>query len=186
MGYKYSTFVHPAGGKPIHVLGEYRPWNYHKDNGGTASSWPEHSSRIMDVKRLRAGGFGYFDKALISAVAKFAPDLLVVVPGHDPNGGKSGMRMIAERIVARTKAASGCHLLERHTLIEKLAGGGDRAMDIHLESLRVTDPASVSRKTILLLDDVLTTGNSIAASRRLLAEAGADNVVAIALSRTTY
>jgi predicted amidophosphoribosyltransferase len=38
----------------------------------------------------------------------------------------------------------------------------------------------------MILDDVMTTGNSLVACRQLLLDAGADEVICAAMSQTTY
>jgi predicted amidophosphoribosyltransferase len=50
--------------------------------------------------------------------------------------------------------------------------------------MSVSDPSRVKGATVVVLDDTVTTGNSLLAARQLLSEAGADRVAAVALGRT--
>lgn len=186
MGYKTSIFRHPEGGDPIFVLGEYRPWGYHKDCGGTGSDYPEHSGRILDVKFMRPRGFPYFDKGLLALVARFKVDGLAYVPSSDPAKARTGIRLVLERVAGQATIDGGFGVLVRSEEVVKLATGGDRSMKVHLESISVGDAARVKGKTILLVDDVLTTGNSLVACRRILTASGAAAVHAAALGKTTY
>ena len=51
----------------------------------------------------------------------------------------------------------------------------------HLESIEVNDAGSLARKVVLLLDDVVTSGTTFTACRKLLLDAGAAEVVCLAL-----
>ena len=186
MTYKPSLFRHPSGGPLISVLGEYRPWNYHKEHGGTGSTWPEHSCRIMDIKKMRATGYRYFERGLLTIIAQTNADAVALVPGHDPESTRSGMRDIVEAYAPRAKVAVGVDYLKRTALIDKLAGGGDRSLQVHLDSIAANEAARFRGKSILLVDDVLTSGNSIIACRKILMTAGAAKVHSLAFAQTTY
>ena len=67
-----------------------------------------------------------------------------------------------------------------------LAGGGDRAIEVHLKSIEAKGPDRYRGKSILLIDDVLTTGNSMVACRQILMAAGAAKVHCLTLAKTTY
>ncbi len=76
--------------------------------------------------------------------------------------------------------------LVRHKSIAKKATGGDRSIEVDLNSIRVEDADCIKGKRVLLLDDVTTSGNSLLACRRLLLQAGAADVKMVALGRTTH
>jgi adenine/guanine phosphoribosyltransferase-like PRPP-binding protein len=57
-------------------------------------------------------------------------------------------------------------------MITKLAFEGDRSLIVHLRSIAVSAFAWLQGATVLLIDDVVTTGNSIEAARRLLCPCG--------------
>jgi hypothetical protein len=113
--------------------------------------------------------------------------LLVVVPGHDAKPSNEGapLARVAHALAAIEARCLACpDALVRATPALKRAIGGSRSIQANVDSMRVTGPASVRGATIIILDDTVTTGNSIAAVRQLLVEAGARRVGAIALART--
>jgi len=57
-------------------------------------------------------------------------------------------------------------------------------IDQHLSSIQATNPSKISGKVILLLDDVVTTGATFMACRKLLLDAGAAEVICLALGKT--
>ena len=68
--------------------------------------------------------------------------------------------------------------------IEKLATGGNRNIDVHLDSIAVDPGVSVTGEVILVVDDVTTSGNSLYASRDILLRNGASRVALLALGQT--
>jgi len=59
-------------------------------------------------------------------------------------------------------------------------------MDVHLKSIRVSQPQMIEDQQLILLDDIVTSGNSIHACKKLLLDAGAFLVQSIALGATTW
>ena len=62
---------------------------------------------------------------------------------------------------------------------------GNREKDKTLETVCLHRPEDIKGKDILLIDDVVTTGNSMSACHEILNKAGAKNVFCLALSRTS-
>ena len=77
------------------------------------------------------------------------------------------------------------HTLERIVSIKKLATGGNRNPLIHLKSIQINPDYDVQGKNFILLDDITTTGGSLAACAKILIDAGANSVICVALGRTT-
>lgn len=171
-------------GENIAILGDYRPWWYHKEQGGDGSTYPSHSGRILDVKDGNAGGIEHFSAFIAPRMKRYT--LVAAVPSHDPAEMNSGIRKLAEKLEASGVCKNVSGLLVRHTKIQKLAAGGDRSIDVHLSSIAVDDRRPIAGQAVLLIDDVMTTGNSLLACRRLLLDAGAGVVKCVALGRTTY
>ena len=165
---------------PFRVAGEKNP------------AFNDDDARILDLKDGVAA-------AIETAAAEFAdalthlplfpqPTILAIVPGStaaDSNANRP-MALVAVAIAARApfRLAAQPDTLKRHVTIEKLARGGARFEQIHLDSIRVADPQAALGSTVLLLDDVASTGNSILACRRLLQDAGAARVAALVLGQT--
>lgn len=57
-------------------------------------------------------------------------------------------------------------------------------IDQHLSSIQITEPSKIFGKVILLLDDVVTTGATFMACRKLLLDAGVAEVICLALGKT--
>jgi predicted amidophosphoribosyltransferase len=168
-------------------LGEYRPWTWHKEQGGNGRDYPEHSGRILDLKSKKAGSTDYFFDYLVANVKKNKPTAIAVVPSHDASKGPtSGVHNLAARLAKEFGISDGRTCLVRYTTIPKLAGGGDRSIDVHLNSIRVENPDRIKGHSVWLIDDVKTSGNSLLACRRLLLKAGAKEVKMISLGRTTH
>jgi hypothetical protein len=171
-------------GQDIICLGPYRPWSYHKANGGDGGDYPEHSGRVLDLKENKAVGVTYFFDYMRPKLKK--PQAIAVVPSHDPAKAPGGLQSLAGKL------ANGCGMIDaaaaliRHTKITKLADGGDRSLNVHLNSIHVPDAQLIAGRKVLLIDDVMTSGNSLLACRQILLEAGAAEVLSLALGRTTY
>lgn len=171
-------------GQDILILGPYRPWNYHKSNGGDVGNYPSHSGKILDIKQGKVSGIEYFHTYLSPRLENYP--IVISVPSHDPTKLSSGIVQLAVKLQAESGSVNASSCLVRHSKIVKLADGGDRSIDVHLASIRVEKSEIFENRPVLLMDDVMTTGNSLLACRRLLLEAGAANVKCLALGRTTY
>ncbi len=169
-------------GEDITVLGPYNPYRTHIEMGGDRNNYPSHSGRILDLKDCLPKGIDYFiplrDKLKIT-------EAITIVPSHDPAKTTSGLALLVAKLTDGQGYvdASGC--LVRHTKIQKLASGGDRSKQVHLDSIRVANTQLIEGRRVLLIDDVMTSGNSLIACKSLLLTAGAAHVTCLALGRTT-
>lgn len=69
--------------------------------------------------------------------------------------------------------------------IEKLSYGGNRNKYIHLNSIEyIGDYTNLDEKIIILMDDVITTGNSLGAVREILIAYGAKYIITIGIAKT--
>jgi len=177
--------VSHSSGCPILVMGEYHPWGLHKERGGDGSNYPRHSGKILDLKEDKEPALVYFRDILREAI-KAMYFAVCVVPSHDPAKGPGGMAHLGQRVASAIGSIDGTSFLVRTKKIEKLAHGGSRAVKVHLDSIEVRCPHDLKGKRLLLLDDVMTSGNSLVACRQLLLEAGAEPVICVAMSQTTY
>jgi len=167
----------------ILFLGEYRPTGWHKEQGG--GPYPEHSSRIWDVKNKKNKGLSYFSEYLVKKLKK--PTAIAVVPSHHSGiGATTGLHMLAGRLAKDLGLSNGSPCLVRHTTVDKKATGGDRSIEGHLASIKVAKADRIKGHVVLLIDDITTTGNSLLACKRLLMEAGAKDVIMLALGKTTH
>jgi len=111
---------------------------------------------------------------------------IVVVPSSKAGQWGAGLEKIAGYLVRRNaNFVSATRALERHTTIQKLARGGNRNPLVHLESIGLGKGSQgLPRKTVLLLDDIATTGNSLTACGQILSQIGVENVIPLAIGRT--
>jgi hypothetical protein len=105
---------------------------------------------------------------------------VAVVPSHDPLNISSGIRTLARRIAAAhalREDATAC-LVRKKLVPQKASNRGFRDVRIDLDSIEVEQKSKIRGTDILLLDDVMVTGRSLAACTRLLLEMGANSVQA--------
>lgn len=104
------------------------------------------------------------------------------VPSHKAGTDNKNGVYIFSRWCRITRDSFDKDVLIRHTDIDSLHSGGDRAVGVHLESIKVNK--TVKGKKIVLMDDVTTTGNSLLACKQLLMEAGAKEVIMFSFAKT--
>ncbi len=178
------------------ALGQYHPYRILNAIGEKVKNpdFDQFSGYVLDIKDPGSRNFKaaihHFVHELdgcLSEISKgIALSIGTAVPGHKKGSESVAMTALLRFLGPRHSFVPVPDLLTRTTTIEKLANGGDRAIWTHLQSIQVNGPQHVRGKTILLLDDVITTGNSIAACANLLLGAGALRVVPVVLARTTY
>lgn len=173
--------VNPTDSSALY-LGLYRSWSAHKAAGGDSSNYDRHSKRILDFKESKADAIAEFQ-------AKVNPLLgddfvIVVVPSHDPAKGPGSLHRLAAGLAGTRGRVDGSSCLVRHTRISKLATGGDRSKQVHLNSIRVDHRDLIRGREVLILDDVYTSGGSMEACMDLLRTAGAAEVRGVVLGRT--
>ncbi|WP_227746359.1 ComF family protein [Burkholderia cenocepacia] len=152
---------------------------------------------LLDLKRDTERGHNaavtYFSReveAFLAAHGVPPPNLQVliaIVPSSKQGTWGAGLEKIASNLIRRNaNFVDATRVLERATTIQKLAAGGNRNQAVHQASIRIGNGGSkIAQKTILLLDDITTTGNSLIACADLLCRAGAATVMPLALGRTT-
>jgi hypothetical protein len=171
------------GDDEVSAFGKYHPWGQHKAMGGHGSNYPTFSGRILDLKDKKEGGIIYFFNIVEPLIRKDIT--LVTVPSHDPQKAINGIRELAQRICLDDPRIDATEVLVRQKPVGKLAHGGDRSEDNHLKSIIVKSQQLIRGRRVLLLDDVVSTGNSLRACKQMLLSAGARAVHCAALGKTT-
>ena len=109
---------------------------------------------------------------------------IALVPSHTKGQWSSSMKKMTAKICANFKMVNYSDSIERTQDHPKLAYGGDRSIESHIQTLGVKPGCEIKGKEIIVMDDITTTGNSILACARVLRDAGAKKVMAIALAKT--
>lgn len=144
--------------------------------------------RFKNSKRLEAGRT-LARMALLVWMEQGEVEADVVVPvGSHParvrERGYNPAAIIAQEVARHTRLPLVADALRRSTSFRGQKGKGARQRkQAVVGSFSVPKPERVAGKTILLIDDVVTTGATVAECRRVLLEAGAQEVLVWAVAR---
>ncbi len=141
------------------------------------------SKRLRALKRLDKEAIRFFtgllSKTLLGGFS------VCVVPSHRQGNKTSGIKEVAVSLSRKADIADATDCLERFRPIKKQAvSHRKRNIDLHLQSVRIRSGHIVRGKDMLLLDDVGTSGWSMAGCRRILMDAGSARVKCAVLGRT--
>lgn len=168
----------------IYYLKTYIP--YRLASGEVNSRFNQDSGSILDIKsadpETMQKGINYFSASLDAVIPKDA--IIVVVPSHNPQKTNSGMHMMGQWLSSKGSRTDATHCLVRTYPIAKLAHGGNRHIDVHTQSITVSNVHLIQNRNVILLDDVATTGNSLLACANKLISAGAISVTCLAIAQT--
>jgi hypothetical protein len=142
----------------VAIYGDYKPWTAHKEAGGDWSNFDEHSRHILSLKNGNDASARYFADMIEPELGDGI--VIVTVPSHDPASAGKGLKTLSALLAKNGNRVDGSGCLVRTKKIEKLAHGGDRSQDVHLNSISVRNANLIKGKDVLLLDDVTKTGNS--------------------------
>jgi hypothetical protein len=168
---------------PYHLV-EYHPYWVYTPEKTKNPKLNANTRRIMDLKSREKGEPLKFANEICGIICEGIA--IAVVPSHDPKKVSSGIRETAETLAKRKGRIDATGCLVRHKFVEKKSEGGERSETIDLESIRVDDTHLIAGQSVLLLDDVTTSGGSLSACRELLLKAGAKEVQCFAIGRTTH
>ena len=168
---------------PYYELDQKRFWlkKYHPYRNNSNPNFDNFSRKILDLKKTREAAINYFYQKIEPVIYKNV--LIVTVPSSDPRNIDTGINEVARRLAEKgCRNATSC--LKRYKQVEKKSNGGKRDIIVDLNSIKVMYSCLIKGKTVLLLDDITTTGNSFRACEKLLLDAGAYKVVKLALGKT--
>ena len=147
---------------------------------------------ILDLKQGNSDAITAAAKDFLRALDEWklpVTAILAIVPGHKARSlnVKEPMAKVVHELLKLRPGRYAAHVdtLIRHRTVQKLAHGGDRDVNIHRTSIKVSNPGAVRNRILVVVDDVATTGNSFEACRELLLDSGVRRVGALALGGTT-
>lgn len=160
---------------------EYNPYR-----GGNNPRFDRNSRRILDLKNGMAEGIIFTKGILIDFISQHRScDIIVSVPSSKESyreGNKNSLSRIIRNIHERLLLEDGSQFLRRIKVIPKAATGGPRNMICHLDTIVLC--GDVKDKTVLLVDDVCTSGASLLSCKKILIDAGAKDVIMFAIAQT--
>lgn len=147
----------------------------------------EIEGSILDVEGSGEDDIGYFYNQLHPRLKKGFP--IATVPTHDPAEPNWGLVKLVRRLSAQGRIDASSCLVRSETIIRqhKCKENSLNRLDVnrHLKTIRVKNESLINSKVVLLLDDIVTTGTSLMACKKLLLDAGASEVISLALGKAT-
>ena len=133
-----------------------------------------------------SGAVDRFFPKLMDVLAAKVP--LAIVPSHTVGDYNPALVALTKKLEAQGYVDATSSLVRHRTITSSRALRQCRIesndIDTHLDSIRVEDSTRIAQNVILLLDNVITTGTTFMACRKLLLDAGAAEVVCFALGKT--
>lgn len=167
----------------IHHLSRYNP--YHQGNN---PAFDHVSGMLLSFKKGEAKSIPFWLSRVEKKITELVgnkPFYVATVPSSTKGKHHPGFKQLIPKLSQKFDVLNDKgNLIQRDESIDKLAAGGNRAIEVHVNSLSVPTPAS-NKKPVVLLDDVTTTGNSMKAAISKLERAGYTVVAAIALGKTS-
>lgn len=120
-------------------------------------------------------------------------DIIACVPSHCMGSYNDNplARMIEEiskiHIYVNGKKkiyTDGSQYLLRYKTIPEQKTQKKRCEDTHLDSVKLKENINVNGKNIILIDDITTSGSSLRACKKILKDAGANEVICFAFGKT--
>ena len=171
-------------------LDDYHAYRF--PNGTKNPSFNNFGRLILDLKESdcpkHTRAVNVLTRQLNNSLTDFftlsEPFFVAIIPSHQKNTVSQGLRSIVKTLKNSYNIQNSNNLLIRHTSIVKLARGGNRSVEVHLNSIRIRPNILTKRSKVLLLDDITTTGNSFEACKSILQNAGAGLIIQHALGHS--
>lgn len=185
----FSYFYnHPLLEEPVKISYLYEYHAYYHFKGGIRVKNPAFNSidgLILDLKENSVNAIDKFYKNLISIFDHFEnidKIFFCAIPSHASFAEPSAMHIIAQKLSVHYNRPDYSEALQRYKTIPKLSDGGVRNIGVHINSIKINPNYNIKNKNIILMDDITTSGSSMAASAQILKIAGASKVYCLALS----
>ena len=170
----------------IYYIYEYHPyWLLRHDERIKNPEFNYIDAALLDLKRNIQTSINKFYDKLVDIFDCFEniDDInFCVIPSHDKNTTTTSMHLIAQKLSEHYNKADYSNALQRYKTIPRLSDGGIRNIGVHINSIRINPKYNVTGKDFILLDDITTSGSSMAAAHQILKIAGANKITCLALS----
>lgn len=172
----------------LFYLGIYYP-EYDSDGENIYDNpfFNEYSARILDLKEKDSEAIRFFTREL-NNILDDEDITLAIVPSSRSTDSSSGICDLARHLIRlKNQFVDGTLCVKRVRVINRSSPTrslSNRTIEKHLQTLEIKNLELVRDRNVILLDDVITTGNSINACKQLLLEAGSREVKSIVLGKT--
>ena len=165
------------------IMALYRYYPYSK-GGERNPNFDRNCGKALDLKHYRQRAINNLVNELNELVPK--KTVICVVPSSKKGTGeKSGIGMVAYRLSKKGRIR-GLNCIERIESIRMVSIGGTRGPLIHETTINVKNEFIFQNKEIWLLDDIVTTGNTLKVCAKKLIGKGALKVQCLAVAATVY
>jgi phosphoribosylpyrophosphate synthetase len=171
----------------VMYLYDYHPWD-----GGQNPRIDKITHTLLNLKNAsenrRRPPVNFFTKVLTNSTGGLSrllikqPYVFAIVPSHQEGHVSPGLSELIGNVREDFNFTNYHNPLYRHSTVPKAATGGPRNAQLHMNSIAVVH--RVEGQTVILFDDITTTGSSLLACKELLLQAGAAQVAMIALGKT--
>lgn len=172
----------------VYCLRDYHP--YRRSGELNPEFKKATDGRLLDLKSDYERGVTAAVKDFQEGLSKLdipAGTILIIVPCHLANKSNKDRplaRVVGALAASNKRLVASVDTLIRTKTVAKKADGGNRHIAVDLNSIAVTNSASLKGAVVLILDDTVTTGGSLMAARQLVKAAGAKKIAAVAIGRT--
>jgi len=169
----------------IWALGEYHPERDQK--GNLIVNRGNHTHHILRLKKEGPSDvLNYFYEKLDKILAE--ESTIAMIPSSIPSSLNHGLKDVIRRLAQNRRVDSSSSLLRHQPILPSQSASYYRLnredINRHLDSIKVIDSSLIWYRVVLLMDDIATTGTSFMGCRKLLLDAGASEVVCLALGVT--
>ena len=95
-----------------------------------------------------------------------------------------GLVLLLSKLSREVPCVSYTDLICRTVNTKKRSFGGDRSFDLNLDTMKVINPEKCKDKDVVVVDDIVTSGNTLRACAELLWRAKAASVSCLTMGRT--
>jgi hypothetical protein len=170
----FKEGINHTGTLRVAYCHDYVPKNMHLND--------HNSERVLEMKRGNPTCIDYYANAIKGMLNEGA--LLCCAPSSSKDRWSPGLIQLVAKLEVMAGCAGETRLIRRTVDTEKRSTGGDRSIETNLNSIACSFPQSVTDRDVVVLDDIVTTGNTFLACAEILWRTGAGSISGIALGRT--